>query len=493
VGFLESAATVILQLNYFTVWRILLFSRWNLCAKMCAMKTKRRPADVNQLICRFGTARFYQVKRAQSEWKKSTEPEFKGNWMVRFHCGGRTWEESAGPCYPVADGLKAVKEWAETRMETELEAARAGKLNEMRAVVRPASAVTLDKLGAVYLANVPPGKSDYAKNWQRLKSILTESTGRSEAEIDVTDGVFSRAALLGWVRMRQEHFRRGWTAHNAAPKDAWVMLRRDLAANKLPPDTQWPKMAGHAEMLKALAKGAFPGVDKETQMECNTTIKTYIRCAKAVFANQREYLMGLELPALTEFLGFSVDLSAPEGHREIDSVSVEKLLADAERLQRDEPKVWAWEVVVSWTGARPITIKSLIGDALAVMPDGSGVITLPARKGGVSVRVPVDSTAVQSLQAVRTQESLLGAKHKTEANEIHRSYNGWLTKHGVTGTLKSYLKRHMRLQQYRTEGGLEVAAAGGGHRTTKMVEQKYTKGAETMPMMVPARAVAQAS
>lgn len=433
-------------------------------------------------------ARFYAQRRARSEWKDVNKPEFKTNWWVRFRCGGQVWEESAGPCYPVADGLGAVKVWAETRMETKLEAARKGKLDEMWAVVKGPRSVMLDELGRVYLVNVPPGKSDYTKNWQRLKAIFTEVTGKPEGAIEVSDAVFTRANLLGWVRMRQEHWRRGWAKKGGTPADGWTRLRRDLAANKLPEGTTWPRVAeleNNEELLKVLAKGVFPGVDKTTEMECNTTIKTYLRCAKAVFANAREYLVGLELPELSEFLEFSVDLCAPEGHREMDAATAAALQKDALRLQTEEPKVWAWEVIVSWTGARPVTIKGLRGDALAVMPDKSGVITLPAAKGGVAVRVPVDAAAVTALLAVRTEESLLGAKHKTEADDIWRAYNGWLTKHGVTGTLKSYLKRHGRLQQYRDELGVEGAAAGGGHRTTKMVERKYTQGAKVMPMMVP--------
>lgn len=391
----------------------------------------------------------------------------------------------------MADGLRAVKLWAETRMASELAAARAGKLDEYWAMVRPPKSVMLAELGRVYLANVPPGKSDYVKNWQRLRSIACEITGREEDAIEVSEGVFSRANLLGWVRMRQEHWRRGWARKGGTPAEGWSCLRRDLAANRLPEDTAWPRveeMADHEEILKVLAKGVFPGVDKTTEMECNTTIKTYLRCAKAVFANNREYLVGLELPVLSEFLQFSVDLRAPEGHRGMDAESVERLQRDAERLQTEEPKVWAWEVIVSWTGARPVTIKALKGDALTVMPDDSGIITLPAAKGGVPVRVPVDAAAAAALCAVRTADSLLGARHKTEGDEIWRAYNAWLTKHGVKGTLKSYLKRHGRLQQWRNEHGVEAAAAGGGHRTTRMVERKYTEGAKVMPMMAPLQA-----
>ena len=77
------------------------------------------------------------MKRAQ-RWHQEGrgEPPREQNW----HIGSKTWtwetwEESAGPLYPVADGLAAVKVWAETIMRTRLEAMRAGKLDELEAVV----------------------------------------------------------------------------------------------------------------------------------------------------------------------------------------------------------------------------------------------------------------------------------------------------------------------------------------------------------------------
>lgn len=425
------------------------------------MKTKRRSAAPNQLVTRYGTARFYQARRAKSLWQNPNVPELKPFWLVRFHVGGETWEESAGPLYPVADGLAAVKIWAETRMRTRLDALRAGRLEQMEAVVRPAQTITLAKLRKVYLNNVPPNKPDYKKNAARLLAILTEATGLKEEDIEMTDEMITRELLLGWVRLRQEHARKGWTVDGKAPDDAWEKLRTQLKEGKL------------------------PGVDKQTVMQCNTTIKTYLRCAKAVFANEREYLVGLPLPPLEALMKFSVDLAAPEGHREIPTEILTKLWADAPRLAREEPKVWAFNRIVSWTGARPITVRQLNGAALTVLEDGTGELALPSAKGGKAVRVAIDAMTVQALKAVRTDESLLGAKHKTEAEQIYRSHNDWLTKHGMDGTQKTYLLRHMRLQQYREVGGVELAAAGGGHTTTAMVERKYTQGAKIIPMVSP--------
>lgn len=425
------------------------------------MKRSRRSAAPNQLVSRYGSARFYAPLRARSEWKDPKVPETKPNWMVRFHVGGETWEESAGPLYPVVDGLAAVRIWAETRMRTQLEAMRLGKLSAMDEVVRPREAVMLAELGRVYLGNVPPRKPDYRKNLQRLTAILTEASGLEAEALPVTDSMLSRGLLLGWVRMRQEHFRRGWTVDDAAPVDAWAILREELKAGRL------------------------PGIDKEAVMECNTTIKSYLRCAKAVFANNREYLVGLRLPELRDFLGFSVDLAAPEGHREIPVEVLEALRADAPRLAREEPRVWAFNRVTSWTGARPITVRALPGSALTVLGDGSGEIALPSTKGGKAVRVAVDAETVAALRAVLTPESLIGARSARDAELIYRAHNDWLTAHGLTGTQKTYQLRHMRLQEYRERGGLELAAAGGGHTTTAMVERKYTEGVKVIPLMEP--------
>lgn len=448
------------------------------------MKTKRPAAASNQLANRYGFARFYAPLRAKSAWSDPNVPEYKPNWMARFRVGGRTWEESAGPCYPVADGLRAVKVWAETRMETELAAARAGKLDAMQAVVRPARTVMLDELGRVYLSAVPPGKVDYKTNYARLCAIATRVTGREIAEIEVTDAVFCREHLTHWARMTQEHFRRGWSVRGAEPADAWQRLRTELKSGRLAAGTEWPKIED-AELLKVLRSGVFPGVDKTTVMECNTTINTYLRCAKAVFANNREYLPGLVLPGLEELLKFTVNVAAPEGHREFDPAVLAALQADAPRLAREEPKVWAFNRIIAWAGARPGVIKKLPGSALRVLGDGTGVIMVPAAKGGMKSSPPVDAECVAALMAVKTDASLIGARHKTEAKDIHNAHNAWMTSHGMTGTLKSYVFRHVRLDQYREVFDSETAAALGGHRSTAMVEKKYTQNRKVIPMLVP--------
>lgn len=425
------------------------------------MKTRSKPsAAANQLICRYGRARFYQKPVGRAHWTDENVPMFKPNWLVRFHVGGQTWDESAGPMYPVQDGLSAVKVWAETVMRTKLEALRSGRLDAMEAVVRPAKVVMLSELLKVYLQNTPPDKPDYAKNAARLRMIMEEVSGLEATDIQVSDRWFSSERLRQWVRMRQKHFRNGWTKRGEAPVDAWDQLR----------------------MLQTA--GRLPGIDKSKVMECNTTIKSYLRCAKAIFANSREYLPGVVLPELREFLTFSVDVEAPEGHREIAPEVMKKLSKALARLRVEDPKVWVFNQLEQWTGARPITLRRLGRDALTVAADGSGMLALPTTKGGKPVLWPLPEEVVSVVLEVATEASLIGA----DAEGTYRAHNDWLSGLGVVGTQKSYLFRHARLQQLRDHGGVEMAAAGGGHTTTAMVQRKYTEALKAMPMLDPREA-----
>jgi integrase len=429
------------------------------------MIASHKSKATNLLVSRHGTARFYEKPKARSGWAVPTVPECQPNWLVRFHVGGQSWEVSAGPMYPVRDGLVAVKVWAETVMRTKLEAMRCGKVEQMEAVVRPARLVLLSELLAVYLGNVPPNKPDYSKNAARLRMICEEITGLSADEIALTEKLLSAVQLRNWVRMRQEHFRRGWSVRGAAPEDAWAVLRAELKAGRL------------------------AGIDKTEVMECNTTVHSYLRCAKAVFANNNEYLPGLVLPDLREFLGdgskrnpgFTVKITAPKGHREIEPEVLAAITEDLARLRVESPRLWAFNQLVAWTASRPITVRRLDRSALTVNADGSGLVTLPTTKRGNPVTWPVSAEVVAGVLEVTTDESLIGANGEM----TYRAHNEWLTSMGMEGTKKSSIFRHIRLQQVREHGGVEMAAAAGGHTTTDMVERTYTKARAAMPFLDP--------
>lgn len=427
-------------------------------------KTSTSTGKANQIVvpgC--GQARFYQKPKAASAWKDPAVPEYFPNWLVRFRVLRKSWEQMAVAgevCFPVAGGLEPVKRWAKQRILTEAHLLQTGQIAELEGLRAERRVVMLAEVLRVYLSNVPPNKPDYVKNAQRLKAVLTEATGLVPEKLPMDEGRVSRSLLLGWVRMRQEYFRRGWSVKGAAPVDAWDRLRADMKAGKL------------------------PGIDKETIMEGNTTVLSYLRCAKAVFANQREYLTGLILPELRELLTFTVDLAVPEGHREIPADVLSALLGDLGRLREEEPRLWAFVMVCAWTGARPVQVVRMRGDALTRV-NGEDVLVVPAAKRGVAVRVPINAGTAAGLREVMTAESLVGAATHTEALDLHRAVNEWMTRHGAEGTHKAYLLRHMRGQQLRDAGGLELSAAGMGHRGTAMAARKYTESRVVIPMLDP--------
>ena len=428
------------------------------------MKSKTSTGKVNQIVvpgC--GQARFYQKPKASSAWRDPAVPEYFPNWLVRFRVLRKSWEQMAVAgevCFPVAGGVDAVKRWAKQRILTEAHLLQTGQIAELEGLRAERRVVMLAEVLRVYLSNVPPNKPDYVKNAQRLKAVLTEATGLVPEKLPMDEGRVSRALLLGWVRMRQEYFRRGWSVKGAAPLDAWDRLRADMKAGKL------------------------PGIDKETVMEGNTTVLSYLRCAKAVFANQREYLTGLILPELRELLTFTVDLAVPEGHREMPEELKASLLADLGRLREDDPRQWAFVMVCAWTGARPVQVTRMRGDALQQV-NGEDVLMVPAAKHGLASRVKINPGTAAGLREVMTAESLVGANSDADKLRLHRQVNKWMTGHGAVGTHKAYMLRHMRGQQMRDEGGLELSAAVLGHRGTAMAARKYTESRVVIPMLDP--------
>jgi hypothetical protein len=96
---------------------------------------KADPPQKHLFETRFGRCRAYEKKKAKSRWKNPAVPEFETNWFLRFHCGGETWEQMAGPLYPVAHGIKHLKEYVETVMEVRIKAEEQGKLDQFRAVM----------------------------------------------------------------------------------------------------------------------------------------------------------------------------------------------------------------------------------------------------------------------------------------------------------------------------------------------------------------------
>lgn len=420
-------------------------------------------------------------------------PPYEWKWVVRFFVGaakpitrskhnypvcGRLWKDgvetfAADSCLMCAEDpvkarpncgcQKAVRKWAEKWLEAHTALLQRGDLEELDALRQPKRFTPLAEVLAVYRER---GPKDRVQRLNFLATIFEQTTGRAVGSMTWDD--LTADLLFDWCELRQEAGRRGWLGLGAGknmPENGWEVLRRMKAEKRL------------------------PRRDTTTEAAWNTTIITYLASVKSIFGAQARSneLRGLHVPDLKEFLGVALAkvLPCPRGHREIPAEVLGKLIADLPRLQMEEPKVYAMCQALAWLGGRPGTLKQLTAEALLVNEDGTGVIRQPAKKRGLPIETPVGVECVEALRAVCTAESLLGARHKTEAKDIHRAVNDWMTRHGMVGTLKSYLFRHMRLNQLRNDCSSETAAAAGGHTSTAMVNGRYTRNETVIPMLQP--------
>lgn len=437
-----------------------------------------------------GKARIYALPKAKSAWADPNVPEMDKNFRVRFSVCGESWEERATQ-YPVAWGITPdLKEWVKLKIAARAHLVREGEKEKLRAIFSPRRLVMLSEVIATYLANVSPTKRKSAgKNAKRLEHIGCEMTGMAADAVPMSDDVWSQQNLRGWVRMRQEYHRRGWSAENLKQVPADVMAAR------------W------AELREALRTRKLPGVDEDTESEGNTTIATYLRCAKAVFAWNRKYLAGLELPALTEFLEFAEVLPGPEGHREIAPMVQERIFAMLPALRTRDPLGWVFFKLCHETGARPVSIKRARLDDLRVV-DGAeaellrketaelwgiaperiapigGVLKLHPTKRGAPVMRALSVELVSVLREVATAESLMGARSATHAVKVHNGVNEWLREQGLDGTHGIYMLRHGDGQRLRDAGGEELAKAGLGHLTTRAMG-RYSDERRVVPLLAP--------
>lgn len=444
----------------------------------------------NLIETKDGKARIYALPRAKSTWANPNVPEMDKNFRVRFAVCGESWEERTAQ-YPVAQGITPdLKEWVKLKIAARAHLVREGEKEKLRAIFSPRRVVTLAEVVAAYLANVSPTKRDSAgKNAKRLEHIGCEMTGLSADAVPMTDEVWSQQNLRGWVRMRQEYHRRGWSAENMKQMPADVMAAR------------W------AELREALRTRKLPGVDEDTECEGNTTIQTYLRCAKAVFAWNRKYLAGLELPTLKEFLEFTEVLPGPEGHREIAPMVEERIFAALPALRAADVLHWVFFKLCHETGARPVSVKRAVLADLR-MVDGAeadllrketaelwglapervapigGVLKLHPTKRGAPVMRALSVELVSVLREVATAESLMGARSATHAVKIHNAVNEWLRLQGLDGTHGAYMLRHGDGQRLRDAGGAEMAKAGLGHLTSQAMG-RYSDERRVVPLLRP--------
>jgi hypothetical protein len=402
---------------------------------------------------KFGRVRAYEKMKARSRWKNPGVPEFERNWFLRFHCGGETWDEMAGPAYPVADGIKALKTYVETVMEVRLQAAREGKLDRLREVVAPARVLWLSEVLALHEKHSP--RSEHArKSRQRLAAIWREVLGLEPEEVQVCPKLWSKDNLNAWVRMRQEMGRR-----SEAEGLTWAALRADYKAGRL------------------------PAKDKVTEMPCNTTIVGYLRSAKSVFAGAGEYLPGLVLPDLSAFLSFEAGISITKGLGELPPEVLQRVIEGLPGLKARRLDAWTLFQVVAWTAARPVSLTRMTRSSITFLEDGTAKLAIPETKKGRLTMARVPKEVAAALHELADEEGLFGRSSGAMERLNRRELNPWLREMGVEGSQALYRFRAHQIQATRDALGLAAAKDRAAHTSDKTTEGFYAKRAPEVPMV----------
>ena len=428
-----------------------------------------------------GSYHLIRQAKPESRWKVPGVREFDPHWVVRFCLPGEQKRVTAKlyavceRCLAVegnpvearpncsADGCQRdVRRWADLELAKFAKMLREGGIKASEEWLRPKQWTPLPEVLGVYLQR---GPKDRRQRVNFLAAIYTQTTGKPFERMGWED--LTRDLVYDWVEIRQEAGRRGWLG---------------LGAGKNMPEGGWDE-------LRELQRSKRLRRDTKTVAAWNTTIVGHVVSAKSIFnaGSRDDVLRGLRIPPLEDFLSVKLTklLPMPKGHRVIDEEVMRRIVEEMPKLRVQNPRVWAFVLVCAWLAGRPGKVLELAGDALKVQQDGTGMITQPEAKGGNQAFTLVDAECVQAVLAVRTEASLFGARHATDAKVILDEANEWLTSLGMEGTKKMSMFRHHKLQILRNEYGDEMAAAAAGHTTTAMVRSTYTRNEKVVPLVNP--------
>lgn len=453
-------------------------------------------------------------------------------------------------CGCMDDAHSFARDWLESEVEI-WDSSRRAKLNEWRAdKVVP----TWREVAELYMLNVPLlGKDNYQRNIDRLFAIIEEATGFPADDQPVT--VLTWELFLDWVQLRQafhlcgaskrggeqgtEEARlrteikelkrlrvktpalvdlrkkykslRGIDQSNARcavldelkaergrvvserarlleaakmrllklPSQRWAMLRAELKARRLPP------------------------IDKNTVCPGNTTIKSYLNAARAVLGptGRSEYLRGLELPPLTDFMTGKVKLPSPRGHQEIEAGAYARMYEAAARLKGENLKLWVVNQMLWRFGCRPCEVPAARlgwiehdkeGPMFVLKNRPEEDFRLKARERSIVRRLRIAPDLWAAMREVATEGSLIGAASMTAArNLVEREHNEWMRQFVPEGQHGNYLLRHWVATHVQDRWGTKMASLFLGHATSAtlsgermtITEDRYGDSAKACPAL----------
>jgi hypothetical protein len=348
--------------------------------------------------------------------------------------------------------------------------------------LRKSGGITFDVLGKTWMANIPTkGRENFVKRLANLLAFAEQATGQAPGPLCVADVVTAENAMT-WVRLRQEYNRRGW--QEGAPvdvKNPWAVLRADLAAVEADP------------MNKELAR-RMPPIDKRTAAAGNTTIKSYLNCIRSIFGptGRTEYLRGLEVPPLTDFMEMKIKLPTPKGHRQIETDDYAAMYAAAEQLKASDLQLWVTLMMMWRFGSRPIEvwkarpnwIEMINGEPVFVLSNREEEgFSLKAAERNIERRIRVPADLWEAIQQVQTTEAIIGGTSPTATkNLVERDCSQWVRQFlpkADYGSHSNYMLRHYIGRLVSRRHGSLMASLYLGHSTEATLANRRATITET--------------
>lgn len=417
------------------------------------------------------------------------------NWKAKLKMPARSPEirttgfEICGDCLAVPRGVSVTEErpdcgcregadkfaaaWLKAERK-EWAGARLRSFSEPLRVRATAAVVTIGKVKATHLANVPERKRTNAVDcWRDLYNIVEQATGLDAENQPVT--ILTKSLGLRWMRLRQVYN----AEMEAETRRTWEQLRNALDD----------------------ARTAFPGLVTDLPLDGNGTINSMYGHARSLFGRKSRsfYLEGLELPEVNGFCELSL-LPASKGFTGVPAGVLAEIDAMVAKWQGADDvqtrELWlAYELLLT-TGMRPIELRCarrswLVRDDACEHRETPGWVIVvknrpeedfyvKAREKETVRYCPIDDAAVLWM--------ILGRDGLLVAPTLHATGRKDLTERLLSQKLRAHLKDDKEFPNpvytlrklftsavYRVHGR-EAAAARAGHAGSQVTEAHYATG-----------------
>jgi integrase len=434
-----------------------------------------------------GSITFFRQPKPSTRWKDPAVPEYDPSWLASISMPGQPRERRMRPELPICETclahvgnpakdrphcecVKAARKWAKEELATRTYLLQQGKIKELQEM-RCTTHATPQKVMWTYEER---GPKDAKARINALKWIYEQATGKPVKLMRWAD--LTEDLVLGWAELRQEAGRRGWLG---------------LKDQRKMPDNGW-------QILRELkASGSLPALDRRTPMACNTSIHSYITQARTIFGQEsrQHILRGLRIPELKGFMKVVVTVKKPVGHKKIAKDKWEAMIEAEPALKKENLRAWVVHELLLRLSCRPVEVLAARPGWLEKVETKGGVVrwrimiinrpdesfTLKSGSGARERAIWLPDALVEAIHQIAQYDSLIGAKHITEAKEILAKHSKWMRKFVPKGSSQTnYLLRHSGAAERMTSGDSTQAMALLGHKTTQMVETTYGAVLETL-------------